>query len=372
MQTLRGMVRREETTLRLGGQGDNWHMSWADDDRQYTSLCDGKAWPDVDGYTGREYNTRVFAIEGDPHDTRFVHLPGFPDLHIEAHPNINRYYGFGILALDGHIYNYLSTPNYPFEMDDARFVGAKLIHSPDNGATWQNQGGGPVQWEPWEDRHRDNMIFFEEEGDTFALITVLQMGKNYEHNRDGFVYLYAPNGSVEGTMNQLGLARVPKDRILQRTAYEFFAGRNADGTGQWSADIGLREPVHVFPSGWINVEYHPYAWHPSVVYNAPLDLYMMLNWGMGCEPDGVMWFGKPSYLGLWIAQRPEGPWTQVHEETAWTPAGDAAAHAYQPQIAPKWMAADGRSFWLVWTDFQLIGETRPYYSFNLQKVDLNL
>jgi hypothetical protein len=37
---------------------------------------------------------------------------------------------------------------------------------------------------------------------------------------------------------------------------------------------------------------------------------------------------------------------------------------------PKWIAADGKSFWLVWTDFQFIGANRPYYSFNTQKVEL--
>ena len=32
---------RDETTLRLGGMGDNWHMSWAADDSMVLSLCDG-------------------------------------------------------------------------------------------------------------------------------------------------------------------------------------------------------------------------------------------------------------------------------------------------------------------------------------------
>jgi hypothetical protein len=95
----------------------------------------------------------------------------------------------------------------------------------------------------------------------------------------------------------------------------------------------------------------------------------MANWGMGCAPDG-MWFGKPSYLGFWSAPHPWGPWTQIYEEKEWMPAGDRAAHAYQPQIAPKWIAADGKSFWMVWTDFQFINGQRPYYSFNTQKVEL--
>ena len=105
------------------------------------------------------------------------------------------------------------------------------------------------------------------------------------------------------------------------------------------------------------------------MYNAPLGLYMMANWGMGTAPDG-MWFDKPSYLGFWMALKPEGPWEQVHEETSWTPLGDAGARAYQPQIAPKWIAEDGKSFWLVWTDFQLIDGVRPYYAFNTQKVQI--
>jgi hypothetical protein len=120
----------------------------------------------------------------------------------------------------------------------------------------------------------------------------------------------------------------------------------------------------------------------------------MANWGMGCGPHGS-WFEKPSYLGLWVASNPWGPWTQIHEEAAWTPEGDHGARCYQPQIAPKWIAEDGKSFWLVWTDFagyeQLferlaqiedqssMGEffkdkgviaLRPYYAFNAQRVDL--
>jgi hypothetical protein len=195
------------------------------------------------------------------------------------------------------------------------------------------------------------------------------MGKAYEQNKDGYVYIYSPNGNTEGTMNQLVLCRVPKDRIRDRGAYDFFVSRKPDGTADWSRDIAARGVVQSFPSGWVNTKVHPYAWHPSVVYDAPLGVYLMANWGMGCAPDGT-WFGKPSYLGFWSAPNPWGPWTQIHEEKEWMPAGDRAAHAYQPQIGPKWIAADGKSFWLVWTDFQFVGAARPYYSFNTQKVEL--
>jgi hypothetical protein len=78
---------------------------------------------------------------------------------------------------------------------------------------------------------------------------------------------------------------------------------------------------------------------------------MMANWATGVAPDGE-WFAKPSYLGFWSAPNPWGPWDQFHEEAAWLPAGDQRARAFAPQIAPKWLAADGKAFWIVWSDFQ--------------------
>ncbi len=368
MKNIRKLKRLEETTLRLGGIGDNWHMTWADDDRQYVSLCDGSGFP---GMPRKNYNSRAYAISGNPPDVSFEYLHEYPELiNIGGTRELSRYYNFGILALDGEIYQFLSTPNHPFSDPEPRFVGAKLIYASDNGKTWYNQDGStPVRWERWEQRSHEIMFFFREPGESFSLLTVLQMGQNYSHNEDGFVYAYAPNGNDEGTMNQLVMCRVAKDQILERRAYEFFAARRSDGEAEWSREIQDKELVHTFPSGWVNRYTHPYAWHPSVIYYAPCDLYLMANWGMGCTQDGK-WFGKPSYLGFWTAPRPWGPWTQIHEETAWTPAIDSNARAYQPQIAPKWVAEDGKSFWLVWTDFQAVGDGKPYYSFNVQKVEV--
>lgn len=365
MTRISGIRRLIETTGRTGGTGDNWHSTWADDDRQYVALCDGEGWPEVKGHTGQYYNARVYALEGAPPDLRFLHLDGYPDLLAEGRPNVNRYYGFGIIAVGRAIFHYLSTPNHPFEDPDPRFVGAKLIYSPDCGKTWRNQdGSGPVRWEAWAERDRGNMLFFREPGEAFSLITALQMGRAYRDNRDGYVYFYAPNGNREGDMNRLVLCRAPKDRLLERSAYEFFARRRPDGTAFWSADIADRGAVYEFPSGWVNTRVHPYAWHPSVVYCAPLETYLMVNWGMGCDSEGN-WFGKPSYLGFWTAPQPWGPWEQVHEETAWLPTGDPEARAYQPQIPSKWIAPDGKLFWLVFTEF------RPgYYCYNYQKVEV--
>ena len=324
-----GARRLENTIARLGGDGDNWHMTWLGDGRVVAGLCDGNArpWPKV---PHGSFNSRLISIRGVPPKLDFADVPGYPELLGSPQPPIlSRYYGFGILAVENKIYQFLSTFNRPIDAPQPplKFVGAKLIYSPDNGVTWHNQdGSSPVRWERLEERSQKNLAFFNEPDDAFSLLTMLQMGQNYEQNKDGYAYIYSPNGNSEGTMNQLALARVRKDQILDRKAYEFFVARRPDGTADWTADIANRGAVYTFPTGWVNTAAHPYAWHPSVVYDKPLGVYLMSNWGMGCASDGS-WFGKPSYLGFWTAPHPWGPWTQIHDEKEWTPGGDKNARA---------------------------------------------
>ena len=355
-----GVKRLDNTAILNVGNGDNWHMTWAADGRQFTGLCDGKGFAGIPGETGEYRNSRVYAIIGEAPMHHFEYLPGYPELL----GNTFRFYGFGILAIDDHIYQYASTPRRRFGGPPTEFVGAKLTYSPDNGKRWCNQDGTPLTWEKWEDRNRENMVFWEEPGGAFSLLSILQYGRNYEHNRDGFVYVYAPNGNTPGTMNQLVMFRVPKNKILDRSAYKFFTSRNSDGTANWSSDINQREAVYTFPSGWVNQKTgaHPYAWQPSVVYNEPLKQYMMTSWGTGLDESKKSWFPEPNYLGFWTAPNPWGPWTQIHEEKEWTVNGDKTNRNYQPQFSPKWIAPDGKSFWLVWTNF------KGGYAFNCQKV----
>jgi hypothetical protein len=401
---IKSLARRDETILRLGGWGDCYHMSWASNDQQYVSVNDGMGWLE-NRKADYVYNTRLWTIDGGPRGASFHEMATYPGSTpmTFGRDTPPRYYNFGMLALDSRIYQFLCTMGGAG--DEVKpvgdFIGAKLIYSPDNGQTWCNQDGSPLVWEPWGRRSRDTMVFYHEPQEAFSLLSVLQMGRNYEDNRDGYVYVYAPNGNTEGTMNELVMFRVRKDNILNRRSYEYFAGRRSDGSAVWVKEISARTPVHTFPRGWVNND-GPLAWNPSVVYNAPLKLYMMANWATGCSPEGKS-FAKPSYLGFWTAANPWGPWYQIHEETAWTPAKDFNSRAYESQIAPKWIAADGKSFWLVWSDYQHLGadfdadaeysaleakpnatrdemlrflqrehQHQPYYSFNVQRVDLTV
>jgi hypothetical protein len=401
---VKSLIRRDETIVRFPGSGDSWPMSWAADDRQYVSRCDGYGWDkDPKGM----FNSRLMAVEGGPREAVFHDVAGYPDLFQTWREDVPVYYSFSTFALDGRIYQFLSTQGQLSPRTDGNafpskgWVGVKAIYSPDNGRTWFNQNGStPVVWEALGSRSRHNMVFFEEDQQAFSQLSVLQMGKNYQFNRDGYVYVYAPNGIIDGRMNELVMFRVPKAQILHRDAYEFFAGLLANGSARWSEDIASRAVVHRFPHGWVGQGAD--SWLPSVVYYESLGLYMMANcgWDYSSVLDRPT---KASYLGFWVSTHPWGPWTQIHEETTWTPNHDRAARAYGPQIAPKWIASDGKSFWLVWSDYQMTDEatfrrwadgfvqalkrdeavdwthaaamTRkhmPYYAFNTQRVDLEV
>jgi hypothetical protein len=399
---IKAAIRRDETVVRHGGNGDIFPLTWTRDDRQFGSFSDGSGWSSL---PKKAYNTRAIWVDGGPVDARIQDVDAYPD---PSPPDVNNdppYYGFSVLAVEDRIYQFLCCMQKP--SDSGRpWNGVKLIYSPDQGRTWRNQDGStPVVWEPYANWSRKTLLFVDEPQEAFSLISVLQMGKNYEANRDGYVYGYGTNGNIDGLMNQLVMFRVPKGRILDRNVYEFFGGMKSNGKVAWVKDIRGRAIVHTFPRGWVNIprknENVVQAWLPSVAYNTPLNQYLMVSAGVGCPTDGN-WFAnsKPSYLGFWTAPNPWGPWAQIHEETAWTPGNDAAARCYSPQISPKWIAPDGRSFWLVWSDFQQKcdeGEYKrideaaecikdanekvrfqlershrcmPYYAFNSQLVDL--
>jgi len=396
--------RRDETIRNLGGMGDGYKMTLRRDGSHLIAVNDGPGWTEP---VRAFYTTRLWRMDGDPDDPRFGALPGYPVLNrSERPPEAPHYYGHGVIQVGDTIYQFLGTLDHA-EDRPRRWIGAKLIYSTDNGATWRNQDSStPVMWEDWKEQTRERLAFLEPDG-CFSLLSILQYGAA-QAGPDGYVHVYGLNGSVDGRMNELVLFRIKPQDLTNRKAYRFFAGRDRAGRPYWSADIARRQPVHIFPQGWVNsVNLFPgdlviESWLPSVVYHPALGLYMMSSAGIGVAPDGTE-FGKPSYLGLWVADQPTGPWRQIHEDMAWTPGGDPLSRAYAPQIAPGWIAPDGRSFWLVWPDLKgirefgasegevekalakatnaeeratietgVVRQFMPGFSFNMQRIDLTL
>lgn len=410
-QTMRIMwpksaIRCDDNIIRNAVNGDICPLTWMKDDRQFCSFSDGMGCEPI--VTANLYNTDAMFVEGDAKGSVFNRLSNYPSQILGNPERKAIYYGFSALAVADRIYQFLCFMK-KLPTGGWGWGGVKVIYSADDGKTWRNQNGStPVVWEDYSEQSAANMLFHDVPERAFSLVSLLQMGKNYERNRDGYVYGYGVNGNTDGTMNQLVMFRAPRDQVLIRDEYEFYEGIDSKGRVSWRRDIGARGIVHTFPTGWVNTpgegQNVVQSWLPSVVYNRGLGVYMMASSGVGSESNGE-WFdrSKPSYLGLWIACNPWGPWSQIHEDAKWTPGNDVAARCYSPQISDRWIAPDGRSFWLIWSDiqtmcdrtsiqrsasdlsdaagseeekgrllFRLFRRCAPYYSFNAQRYDIVL
>jgi len=351
------------------GHGDNWHITWASDDNQYFALCDGLGWED-----GPEYNTRVYRMKGDAFNYKPELLPNFPLMQV-LHPR-QYWYGFGIVAIDGVIYHFISW--HPHTSPELGWNGARLVYSADQGESWKNCDGTAMKAGRELATTRPSisceasdktMYFLDTPNRCFSLISILQYGKGYEDNTDGYVYLYSPNGLTDETMGQTVLARVPKEQIRNKKSLEYFVSRNADGTANWSSDIKKRGVVHSFPAGWVSKDY-PYSWLPFVVYNKGLGVYMMA--GAGTGKDGSNLFSQKSCLTFYTAKKPWGPWKEIYKNEAWIIDGQPETRIYNPVIAPKWISKDGKSFTMIFTDGRNWGppwdRPRKGYSLNTMRV----
>ena len=180
-------------------------------------------------------------------------------------------------------------------------------------------------------------------------------------------YLYSPNGTQHP--EQLNLARVRREHILDRTQYEYFRERTPDGDAVWVRDsISARGAVHQFPEGW-----GWYSWSPSVVWNEPLGLFVMAAGGTqrpgtGDPMDSYMHYGTGSLMLLY-AEHPWGPWQPFHYEERWY--GDNERNRlYEPQLSPKWISDDGRTMYLVYSDARDRHSTN--YRWNMQRITLSV
>jgi hypothetical protein len=159
---------------------------------------------------------------------------------------------------------------------------------------------------------------------SFGSPAFLNSGANYAGARDRYVYTYSQDGpTAYESDNQLVLARVPRDKIAVRSAWEFLEGVDAQGRPVWTGDVSGRGSVFRYPANCQRVD---------VVYDSGLRRYLM---ALGYDHAGG-W-------GLFDAPEPWGPWTTVlHRD--WD---IADTHGYR--LPAKWISADGQHLTLVFS-----------------------
>jgi hypothetical protein len=285
---------------------DNWPITWADDGHQYA------AWGDGGGFGGTNSDGRVSLgiarIEGSRDSHQGHNVWGGKDPENPA-----RFGGksYGILSVGGVLYMWVGPGS-----NTASYEEARLCSSTNHGAAWTRA--------KWAFAKSDSLI----------MPTLCQFGKDYAGARDNYVYSYAirlkgdPSELNVHKPGQVDLVRVPKDKILDRSSYEFYAGLDADDVPAWTKNIASREPVFEDPNG--------VGWCMSVSYNAGLRRYLL------CTEHDRSFNGN---LGIFDAPEPWGPWTTVGYYDNWGSFGST----FYWNFSNKWLSSNGKDFVLIFT-----------------------
>jgi len=362
------------------GNGDQWSTTWADDDNLYTAWGDGTGF----GCVGkRTLDDRVFLglarLSGYPPDYQAANIWGgykpessAPALYVSQEPKPeNLKPGQGLVFANGKMYLLALVHG----SDNRR---NRLLSSTDYGKTWQDHG----------------FLFDHEPYYRFAESYVIQFGKNYSGVPDhlaGYVYLYSMSKSdwvyykesgrpqskstrwddPTVTNQDLVLARVPLEKIEQRSAYEFYCGGGGGGSGDggeapaWSKDINDATSVFHDPNGA--------NWHPYCVYNPWLKRFILVvkNTYNPYPLERRYYNCDSAGLGMYEAENPWGPWHTFHytwQVGRFIPGLDLGISFTIPQ---KWMENDGRTMWMIFAGRGTY-EGNSMYGFNLVKLELDL
>ena len=201
------------TTHQRHAQGsDNFQLTWADDNHQYG------IWGDGNGYAEKHrVSFGVARIEGDHDNYKGYDRYG----HKESSEYEAKILGksWGIICVKGILYAWVH-PDKPGGWGNwaDHHLEARLYMSKDHAATWQ-----PAEW---AFNLEDNMLGGN----------ILQFGKNYAGAADKYVYHYMVEQNIYTDSagkswelqvpGKIFLLRVHKNRLMEREAYEFFAGMN--------------------------------------------------------------------------------------------------------------------------------------------------
>lgn len=283
-----------ETIVRKAKGSDNWPLTWADDGHLYTAYGDGNGF---EPHLPEKLSLGFARVEGMPE--------AFTGVNVRSAGVEQRGDGrsgkkaSGILMIDGVLYLW------------ARNAGnSQLASSRDHGRAWR--------WADW--RFTSG----------FGCPTFLNFGRSYAGARDDTVYVYSLDSETAyEPADRMLLARVPKERILERDAYEFFASLDAQGKPAWTRDIEKRGAVF---------EHAGRCYRSSVTYNAGLKRYL---WWQVIPGGDTRFKGG---FGVYDAPEPWGPWTTAFFTEEWDVGpGESAS------FPSKWMSADGRTLHLVFS-----------------------
>ena len=285
---------QSESIVRKAKGGDNWPMTWADDGHLYTAYGDGNGFePGIP----EKLSLGFARVEGGPAD--------FVGVNIRSASGEHRGDGkagkksSGMLMVDGVLYMWVRNAG-----------NARLAWSNDHSRTWE--------WSDWKFTT------------SFGCPTFLNFGRDYAGARDDYVYVYShDSGDAYRPADRMVLARAPKNRLRDRSSYEYFVGRDAMNQPAWTADIGQRGAVF---------RHEGRCCRSGVSYDGGLQRYL---WCQVLPGDDPRFRGG---FGIYDAPEPWGPWSTAYFTEVWD-IGPGETSSFPT----KWMSADGKTLHLVFS-----------------------
>lgn len=287
---------------------DNWPITWADDNHQYTS------WGDGGGFGGSNSVGRVSLgvarIEGDAALYRAFNVWGGEQAE---QPSQFGGKSYGIISIAGMLYKWVSPGS-----NIQAYQESRLYLSADHGASWEKLD--------WAFDRSEGMV-----NPTFA-----QFGKDYEGARDDYVYIYANLIKDDSALKvqkpgEVVLLRVAKNSLEKKPSYQYFSGFDGNARPRWATDSHSRVPVFVDNEG--------VGWNLSVSYNAGLGRYLLIT-----EHSESL----RSNIGIFDAPEPWGPWTTVYYGK-FGDDSDSQETTFFYNFSNKWLSEDGKQFVLLFT-----------------------
>jgi len=294
--------------IRLG-ISDNWPMTWADDNNLYSAYGDGYGFDPV--VQNRERNRKkelglgLSVVMGNPEKGIIGHNIR-SNIEVPFSTGYGKYgkKASGMLMIDGVLYMWARNANN-------NGYHSQLAWSSDYAKTWTL-----CDWK------------FEE----FGYPTFINFGKNYNDARDEYVYMVSPdNPSAYEAADHFILMRVPKNKMKNRFAYDFFVELDKSNNPVWTSDITRR--------GAVFTNAHCCC-RSGITYNAPLRRYLW--WQQLPIPSvDTRYYGG---FGIYDAPEPWGPWTTAYFSEKWDVGpGESAS------FPTKWMGPDGKTIYLVFS-----------------------
>jgi len=321
--------------------GDLWPCAWGPDDRLYTANGDGFGfgfvWSDiVVSYVEGCPPNMVGATPPLAVDGLVAGVWGPESWKVSRKPT-------GMTCVDGDLYLFFQNlKNFLSDNEFGDAPHASISVSRDGGYTWEYDASEPMFTD-----HVFTTGFF------------LDYGRCQEYALDDYVYVYGLDYnwrfSPGFSQTKLYLARVPKDVIMERAAWEFFAGTDG-GKPTWSADIDDKVPVltdEELYGGWQSA-----IAQGSVVYIPQLNRYLYSSWA------DCAWI-------FYESPEPWGPWTKVSVVDWTTRSWDQDFHGgYATVIPTKFLDADGRGGWIISSILGFAGNA--YYNMGMRRFTLDV